>query len=110
MSLAVAPPGWQPHVDTWVLVAAIAAAYAIAVVRVGPRYAEPGRAAVARLQAGCFGLGVAGSWGAAPSPIPVIRGRHNHSIHMGQHLLLSMVATPLLLLRAPPLRLRAILR
>jgi len=110
MSLAVAPPAWQPHVDTWVLVAAIAAAYAIAVVRVGPRYAEPGRAAVTRLQAVCFGLGVAAIWVAADWPIHDIAERYNYSIHMVQHLVLSMVATPLLLLGTPAWMLRAILR
>src|SRR5262249_37055815 len=110
MSLAVAPPGWQPHVDTWVLVAAIAAAYAIAVVRVGPRYAEPGRAAVPRLQPVCFGLGVAAIWVAADWPIHDIAERYNYSIHMVQHLVLSMVATPLLLLGTPAWMLRAILR
>jgi putative membrane protein len=110
MSLAVAPPAWQPHVDTWVLVAAFAAAYAIAVVRVGPRYAEPGKAAVTRLQAVCFGLGVAAIWVAADWPIHDIAERYNYSIHMVQHLVLSMVATPLLVLGTPGWMLRAILR
>src|SRR5262249_61986268 len=109
MSLAVAPPAWQPHVDTWVLVAAIAAAYAIAVVRVGPRYAEPGRAAVTRLQAVCFGLGVAAIWVAADWPIPDIAERDNYSIPIVQHLLASLGATPLLLVRPPAGVLRAVL-
>src|SRR5262249_61072292 len=95
MSLAVAPPAWQPHVDTWVLVAAIAAAYAIAVVRVGPRYAEPGRAAVTRLPAGCFGLGVAPIWGAAGWPPPDLAQRGNYRIHIVQPPAVCMVAAPL---------------
>src|SRR5262249_7154641 len=110
MSLAVAPPAWQPHVDTWVLVAAIAAAYAIAVVRVGPRYAEPGRAAGTRLPAGCFGLGVGAGWGAGGWPLHGIAERDHYSHPIVQHLVLSLVATPLLLLGTPAWMLRAILR
>lgn len=110
MSFAVDPPAWQPHPDTWVLVAAIAAAYAIAVTRVGPRHASPGRAPVTRLQVVCFALGVAAIWLAADWPVHDIAERYNYSIHMVQHLVLSMVAAPLLLLGTPAWMLRSILR
>jgi putative membrane protein len=110
MALAVAYPTWHPHVDVWLLVAALAAAYAVAVVRVGPRYAEPGRAAVTRLQVICFGLGIVAIWVAADWPVHDIAERYNYSIHMVQHLVLSMVAAPLLLLGTPAWMLRAILR
>jgi putative membrane protein len=110
MSFAVDPPAWQPHVDAWVLVAAIAASYAIAVARAGPRHAAPGRAPVTRLQVVCFGLGVAAIWLAADWPVHDIAERFNYSIHMVQHMVLSMVAAPLLLLGTPAWMLRAILR
>ena len=110
MALAVGTPSWHPHVDVWLLVAALAATYAVAVVRVGPRYTEPGRAAVTRLQAVCFALGVVAIWVAADWPVHDIAERYNYSIHMVQHLVLSMVAAPLLLLGTPAWMLRAILR
>lgn len=108
--LAVAYPSWHPHVDVWLLVAALAASYAVAVVRVGPRYAAAGRAPVTRLQVVCFALGVAAVWVAADWPIHDIAERFNYSMHMVQHLTFSMVAAPLLLLGTPAWMLRVILR
>lgn len=110
MGLAVAYPAWEPHVEVWMLVAALAASYAVAVVRVGPRYAEPGRSPVTRLQAVCFALGVVAIWVAADWPIHDIAERYNYSVHMVQHLVFSMVAAPLLVLGTPAWMLRAILR
>src|SRR5947209_18257411 len=108
--LAVAYPSWQPHVEVWLLVAALAASYAVVVVRVGPRYAAPGRAPVTRLQAVCFALGVLAIWVAADWPIHDIAARYNYSIHIVQHLVLSMVAATLLLLGTASCMLRIILR
>ena len=110
MGIAVAYPSWHPHVEVWLLVAALAASYAVAVVRVGPRYAAAGRAPVTRLQVVCFALGVLAVWVAADWPIHDIAERYNYSIHMVQHLVLSMVAAPLLLLGTPAWMLRIILR
>ena len=42
MAVAVAYPSWHPHVDVWLLVAALSASCAVVVVRVGPRCAGPG--------------------------------------------------------------------
>ena len=108
--LAVAYPSWHPHVEVWLLVAALAASYAVAVVRVGPRYAAAGRAPVTRLQVVCFALGVVAVWVAADWPIHDIAERFNYSMHMVQHLTFSMVAAPLLLLGTPAWMLRVILR
>ena len=110
MRIAVAYPSWEPHVDVWVLVVALAASYAVTVSRVGPRYAAPGRAPITRLQAVCFSLGVLAIWVAADWPVHDIAERFNYSMHMVQHLVLSMVAAPLLLLGTPAWMLRIILR
>src|SRR2546430_14011562 len=109
-ALAVASPSWHAHVDVWLLVAALAASYAVVVFRVGPRHAAPGRPPVTRLQVVCFALGVLAVWVAADWPIHDIAERYNYSIHMVQHLVLSMVAAPLLLLGTPAWMLRLILR
>jgi len=110
MGVDAAFPTWHPHVDTWLLVITLAAAYAVTVVRVGPRHAAPGRPLVTKLQAVCFSLGVAAVWVASDWPVHDIAEELNYSMHMVQHLVLSMVAAPLLLLGTPAWMLRAILR
>jgi putative membrane protein len=110
MGVDAAYPSWHPHLDTWLLVIALAAAYAVTVARVGPRHAAPGRPPVTKLQAVCFSLGVAAVWVASDWPVHDIAEELNYSMHMVQHLVLSMVAAPLLLLGTPAWMLRAILR
>jgi putative membrane protein len=110
MAVDAAYPSWHPHVDVWLLVIALGAAYAITVARVGPRHVAPGQAPVTRLQVVCFSLGVAAVWLASDWPVHDIAEELNYSMHMVQHLVLSMVAAPLLLLGTPAWMLRAILR
>ena len=43
MPLAVAFPKWTPHPDVWLIIGLLAAGYAIAIVRLGPRLAPAGR-------------------------------------------------------------------
>jgi putative membrane protein len=108
MPLAVAFPKWTPHPDVWLLVGLIAAGYAIAMVRLGPRLAPTDRV-VSRFQVTCFVLGLAAMWIASDWPIHDIAERYNFSVHMVQHLILSMVVAPLLLLGLPAWLLRRIL-
>lgn len=103
-------PAWHPHLDVWLLVGVLAAGYAIAVTRLGPRFAPPGGPAVSRLQVGCWSLGVAATWLAADWPIHDIAERSMYSVHMVQHLMFTLVATPLLLLGTPGWLLRWLLR
>jgi putative membrane protein len=110
MLAAASIPGWAAHPDTWLLVAAIGGGYAIAIRRLGPRFASPGRAPVTRLQLVSFGLGVVAIWVAADWPVHDVAEQSMYSVHMVQHLLLSMVATPLLLLGTPGWLLRYLLR
>jgi putative membrane protein len=58
----------------------------------------------------CFSLGVAAIWVASDWPVHDIAEELNYSMHMVQHLVLSMVAAPLLLLGTPAWMLRSILR
>jgi putative membrane protein len=103
-------PAFTPHPDVWLLVAALLAGYAIAVARVGPRFAEPGRSAATRFQVVCWVLGVAAVWIAADWPVHDVAEGSMYSVHMVQHLLLSMVAAPLLLLGTPGWLARWLLR
>ena len=103
-------PPWVPHPDVWLLVAAIASGYAIAVARIGHRYVAPGRSPVSRLQVTCFALGLATMWVAADWPIHDVAEHLMYSVHMLQHLMLTMVSAPLLLLGTPGWLVRYVLR
>jgi putative membrane protein len=110
MGVNAAYPSWHPHADVWLLVIVLSAAYAITVARIGPRHVAAGQPSVTRLQAVCSALGVASVFLASDWPVHDIAEELNYSMHMVQHLLLSMVAAPLLLLGTPAWMLRAILR
>ncbi len=103
-------PGWEAQPDVWLLIAALAAGYWITVVRIGPRYAVPGRPLVTRLQGTCWALGVLTTWIAADWPVHLVAEKMNYSVHMLQHLMFAMVAAPLLLLGTPGWMARWVLR
>ena len=109
MPLAVDFPKWTPHPDVWLIVGLLAAGYAIAIVRLGPRLAPGDRAVVTRFQVTCWSLGVFATWLASDWPIHDIAERYNYSIHMVQHLTFAMVVAPLLLLGTPAWLLRWVL-
>jgi putative membrane protein len=91
------------------IVGLLVAAYAVAVVRVGPRHVMAGQAAASRFQITCFGAGAAAVWIASDYPIHDLAERYLFSIHMAQHLVYSLVAAPLLLLGTPAWMARALL-
>ncbi len=103
-------PAWRPEPGAWLLVATLAAGYAIAVVRLGPRYALAGQRAASRLQITSFVLGLVALEIASDWPIHDIAEQSTYSVHMVLHLVLAMVAAPLLLLGLPAWLLRWILR
>jgi putative membrane protein len=107
---AVAFPGWTAHPDVWLLVGLFAAGYAIAIVRLGPKWSVPGQAAVTRFQVTCWTLGVLAMWVASDYPVHDIAERYNFSVHMVQHLIFTMMVAPLLLLGLPAWLLRLVLR
>lgn len=90
---------WPVHPDTLVLVAVLGGGYAALAVR-GVRRA-PGINVLTRRQAWLYALGVLAIWVAAGTPIHDWGEQYLFSVHMVEHLLLSMVAAPLLLLGTP---------
>jgi putative membrane protein len=107
LGIGTAPiPTWVPIPAAWLIDAAFIAGYWIAIVRVGPRFTVPGQRAVSRLQITSFALGVLAVEVAADWPVHPIAEQSTYSVHMVQHLLLSMVAPPLLLLGLPAWLLR----
>ena len=101
---------WHPHVDVWLLVVFLEAGYLLALRFLGPLQVAPGEAAASRGQVAAFTLGVATIWVAADWPIHELADHYLYSVHMVQHLLLSLVAPPLLLLGTPAWLARTLLR
>ena len=119
--LGAAFPGWHFHPDVWVLVALLGGAYALALRnearRRGPsgpseREAQgpSGEPVARRGQVAAFGAGLATIWVASDWPVHDLAEGYLYSFHMVQHLLLSLVATPLLLLGTPAWLARRLLR
>ena len=94
-------PAWTPHPDVWLLVAAIAAGYAVAIQRLGPRLAPTGTAVVTRFQITTFSAGLLALWVASDWPIHDIAERYFFWVHMVQHTTYAIIAAPLLLMGTP---------
>ena len=101
-ALATADPWrFQFHPEVWLTVAALVGLGFYAVRVVGPVALPAGSAAVSRGQKLCFAAGVALLWVAADWPMHDIAEQYLYSVHMVQHLLISFVVPPLLLLAVP---------
>jgi putative membrane protein len=112
------PPGlrapspwiWHPHFDVWVLVAVLAAGYLTAIRKVGPQFVEPGESSASKSQIRFWFLGVFTILVAADWPVHDLAERYLYSVHMIQHMLLTLVAPPLLLAGTPHWLARKVLR
>jgi putative membrane protein len=102
--------GWHPHYDVWALVLLLAAGYVAALVRWGRQHVSPGERPATRGQMASFLVGVATLWVAADWPVHELAEERLLSVHMVQHLLLSLVAPALLLAGTPGWLLRSLLR
>jgi putative membrane protein len=97
----VAFPAWAPHPEVWLLVGAIAAGYAVALKRLGPRLAPAGSAVVTRFQITTFSAGLLAVWVASDWPIHDLGERYFFWVHMVQHTTYAIIAAPLLLMGTP---------
>jgi putative membrane protein len=102
-------PRWHPHPDVWLLVCVLALGYTYLIRRVGPSKVHAVERAVSRKQIGLFLAGVATLWIAADWPIHDLAETRLYSVHMVQHLLLSLVAAPLLMVGTPDWMWRVVL-
>ncbi len=99
--------GWEPHADAWALVVALLGGYLYALSAWGPRHA-PGGVGATRRHRLYFFAGVGSLWLAADWPVHQL-ANELFSVHMGQHLVLSLVTAPLLILGTPSWLLRRLL-
>lgn len=104
------PYDWHAHPDIWLLIASLLGGYFWALRRFGPRHSAPGQAVASRLQKVCWVAGVVTIWVASDWPVHDLSEEYLYSVHMTQHLLMTLVAPPLLLLGTPAWLARELLR
>jgi putative membrane protein len=90
---------WEFHFDVILLCLAMLAGYLYAVLYLRPLVSDAGR--VRRSQALLFSAGVLTIYAASGSPLHGLADDYLAAAHMTQHLLLTMVAAPLLLAGIP---------
>jgi putative membrane protein len=92
---------WVPHPEVWVLVGGLIGLYTYAARVIGPKVVPAGTPAVTRNQRVCFVLGIALLWLSSDWPVHDIGEQYLYVVHMSQHLLLTLVVPPLMLLATP---------
>jgi putative membrane protein len=92
---------WQAHIEVWVLVLGVLALGLYAAKVVGPKVVPAGKPVITRRQNGFFWSGLILLWLASDWPIHDISEEYLFSVHMVQHLILSLVVPPLFLLATP---------
>jgi putative membrane protein len=111
MSLAAVHPwAFHAHPDTWFIIAVSAFAYWYAIRRIGPKVLSGRLTIVTRRQVVCFFAGLVALELASDWPIHDLAENYLFSAHMLQHMLISLVAPPLLLLGVPAWLTRRLLR
>jgi putative membrane protein len=96
---AVPFPHWHPHFDVWALIGAFAVLYLLAVRR--ERSRRPGEEVLTRSQGLCFAGALAVMFLASDWPVHDVAEGYLYSVHMVQHLLLTLVVALLLLAGTP---------
>jgi putative membrane protein len=92
---------WVPHPEVWLLVGSLTGLFLYAAKVIGPKAVPPGERAVSRSQWRWFGLGMVLLWIASDWPMHDVGERYLYSLHMVQHVLLTLVVPPVLLLATP---------
>ncbi len=99
--LAVDPWRFQQHIEVWLLVGFLTAAYVYMVRVIGPRAVGPGGVVVTRGQKTAFVVGILILWLASDWPIHDIAEEYLYSVHMFQHMALTYFMPPLVVLATP---------
>jgi putative membrane protein len=98
---AVDPWNWQAHPAVWLLVGGIAALGFYATRVIGPKVVTDGSPIATSRQKGWFALALVLLLIAADWPVHDIGERYLYAVHMSQHLVLTLVMPPLMLLATP---------
>lgn len=100
---------WHPHPETWGLILFLLIGYHYALRRIGPSKVNEGEAVATRGQRASFHAGVAVLLIAVEWPVHDLAEGYLYSVHMLQHMALSLVVPPLLMAGTPPWLARVIL-
>ncbi len=92
---------WHAHPEVWVLVASVSGLYLWAGRTIGPKVVPAGTTPITRGQKRWFFAGVAVMWLASDWPMHDVGEHYLYLVHMIQHLLLTFVMPPLILLGTP---------
>jgi putative membrane protein len=106
----VDPWKWHAHPEVWAIFTTSLILYWYAITRIGPRVVPAGQTIVTRRQVAWFCSGVAALWLVSDWPIHEIGEQYLYSVHMFQHLVMTLVVPPMLLLGVPGWLTRWILR
>jgi putative membrane protein len=95
------PWAFVPHPEVWALIIGLAGLYAYAILRIGPTATRPDEQVVSRGQIAWFVSGLLLLWVVSDWPVHDISEQYLYSVHMAQHLVLSFVVPPMLLIATP---------
>lgn len=95
------PWRWVPHPEVWVMVASLLVMYLYATRVIGPKVVPPGQPIITRSQSRWFFSGLVILWIVVDWPFHDLAEDYLYSIHMIQHLVLTMVVAPMMLLAMP---------
>jgi putative membrane protein len=84
-----------------VLIVGLVALYTYAARVIGPKVVASGTPAVTRSQWRWFALGIVLLWGAADWPVHDIGEQYLYFVHMAQHIVITLVVPPVMLLATP---------
>ncbi len=103
-------PSWHPHPEVWLLVAILAFCYWWMVKRIGPLAVHAVERPVTRRQVTSFVMALVVLEIAADWPMHDVAEHYLFSVHMFEHLLLSLVFPPLILGGMPAWMVRYVLK
>lgn len=92
---------FQAHPEVWLLIAGAVALAWYAVRVIGPNAVEPGTPVVTRRNTVAYVAAIGALWVASDWPMHDVSEEYLYSAHMIQHLIISFVVPPLLLVATP---------
>ena len=100
-SLTPHPWAWKPHPEVWIMIAALVLMYFYVTRVIGPKAVPKGQPIITRSQSRWYFSAIFLLWVAADWPMHDIAEDYLYSVHMVQHLTLTLVIPPMILIATP---------
>lgn len=104
------PWSFRFHPEIWLNIVLMLGAYLFAITKLGPKYAPRGQPPATPRHFLLFTLGIFTLWAAIDGPIHTLSDGYLYSVHMAQHLVLTFIVPPLVLMGMPAWLLRLLLK